>query len=293
MRHPTRILYSLPRESPNRLVRRASVVLATLVALVQPASAQLLFFEVASIKPNTSGTPPQSRFPLGTGDAYAPGGLFIAVNQPLVAYLRFAYKVSDFDGLPSWIYNERFDIQARAPGMPTKDEMRLMMRSLLAERFKLAMHVEARQETVLNLVLATAGRSGQYLRPAAPCTDGTSVLDLPPIACGNMGPVAATAPGRARLVGRGVTMARLASFITNPVTGIDRPVIDRTGLNGTFDFTIEWSPAPDSAQPQVTSQDDGPTFLQALRDQLGLSLTRARGSVDAIVIDRIEHPTPD
>jgi len=89
-------------------------------------------FEVASIKPNRTATPPTTLFPLGPGDAYAAtGGLFRATNQPLIAYLRFAYRLGQGDllDLPGWVYDERFDVQARASGDPTKDQMRLMMRA--------------------------------------------------------------------------------------------------------------------------------------------------------------------
>jgi uncharacterized protein (TIGR03435 family) len=101
-------------------------------------------FEVASVRSNKSTAQPLSRFPLGPGHAYVPGNLFSATNQPVIAYLRFAFKLSRGEALdlPTWVYDEHFDIAARAIGNPTKDEMRLMMRSLLADRFKLKVHIE-------------------------------------------------------------------------------------------------------------------------------------------------------
>lgn len=80
-------------------------------------------FDVASVKPNLSDAPSGSRFPLGPGDAYASGNLFSAANQPLIVYLRFAFKLgqSDLMGLPAWVYSDRFDVVARAEGTPTKD----------------------------------------------------------------------------------------------------------------------------------------------------------------------------
>jgi uncharacterized protein (TIGR03435 family) len=78
----------------------------------------------------------------------------------------------------------------------------------------------------------------------------------------------------------------------NPFTGVDRPVLDRTGLTGSFDFSLEWSLAPDPAQPPDSQPaDTGPTFLEALQEQLGLKLKSARGPVDVLVIDHVEHPT--
>jgi uncharacterized protein (TIGR03435 family) len=89
-------------------------------------------------------------------------------------------------------------------------------------------------------------------------------------------------------------MGRIAGFLTNPFTGVDRPVLDRTGLTGTFDFSLEWSLAPDSAQPLGSPlEDPGPTFLEALRQQLGLKLKSTKGPVDVLVIDHVEHPTAD
>src|ERR1700680_5021287 len=159
-------------------------------------------FDVTSVKPNTSNAPAASRFPLGPGDGYTPGGLFSATNQPLIVYLRFAYKLgqSDLLGLPAWIYDDRFDIQARAPGNPTKGQMRLMMQALLADRFKLITHTARQTKPVFNLVLAKVGKTGPQLQahsencstsstpqppgvapPAAPSS--TSGLQLPPIPC--------------------------------------------------------------------------------------------------------------
>jgi uncharacterized protein (TIGR03435 family) len=255
---------------------------------------------------------------LGPGDAYLPGAFFSATNQPLIVYLRFAYKLgqSGLLGLPGWVYNDRFDIEARAQGNPTKDHMRLMMQSLLADRFKLIAHTERQTKPVFNLVLAKAGRTGPQLlahsenescsqastprlpgaAPPAPpsAASSTSGLQLPPMPCGNIGPIPASVPGRGRLVGRSVTLGRIAGFLTNPFTGVDRSVLDRTGLTGTFDFSLEWSLAPDSAQPlSFQAEDVGPTFLEALQQQLGLKLKSTKGPVDVLVIDHLQQPTAD
>jgi uncharacterized protein (TIGR03435 family) len=270
-------------------------------------------FDVASAKPNSSNAPATSRFPLGPGDAYTPGGFFSATNQALIVYLRFAYKYgqSDLLGLPAWIYNDRFDIEARAAGSPTKDHMRLMMQSLLADRFKLVTHRARQTRPVLSLVLAKAGRTGPQLHansekdscsgasnppPGAAPNAGTSSstlgLTVSAIPCGSAGPVPANASGRGRLAGRHVTIGRIAALLMNPFTGVDRPVLDRTALTGTFDFSLEWSLASDQPEPPVSRlEDTGPTFLQALQDQLGLKLKTAKSLVDVLVIDHVEHPT--
>jgi len=89
-------------------------------------------------------------------------------------------------------------------------------------------------------------------------------------------------------------MTRIANFLKNPSTGVDRPVVDRTGLTGAFDMSVEWSLAPDPAQSSSSQVEDvGPTFLEALRQQLGLTLKSSKSLVDVLVIDHVERPTPD
>ncbi len=162
-------------------------------------------FDVASIKPNKSvdrGT--DTNFPLTLGANFAPvGSLFSATNIPLRALIGFAYKLSVgqtrflMPGLPSWVDEARFDINARAAaGNPTKDQFRLMVQSLLADRFKLAMRHETRQLPIFALVLAKAGKTGPQLTPHvddAKCgAEGRrdappEPVDLSPCACGGMG----------------------------------------------------------------------------------------------------------
>src|SRR5579863_4203558 len=120
----------------------ASIAAAQAFAQTAPARPE---FEVASVKPNKSGDPPSSNNPLGPGNVYSPyGGYFQANNFPLYTYILFAWKIMGNQEqflrpqMPEWVMTEHFDIQARAEGNPDKDRMRLMMRSLLADRFKLA-----------------------------------------------------------------------------------------------------------------------------------------------------------
>lgn len=271
-------------------------------------------FEVASVRSNKSTAQRSSRFPLGPGDAFVPGNLFSATNQPLIAYLRFAFKLSQGEllDLPTWVYDEHFDIAARTAGSPTKDEMRLMMRSLLADRFKLNVHSEKRTKAAFNLVLIRTGQIGPQLKAntedsacAGSSTEETggalptlrplepspkSGLQLPPIACGTIGQVSASAPGKARIGGRKVTTERIAGFLKNPFTGVDRQVLDRTGLIGTFDFSLEWSPERDITGPPDQATASGPSFLEALQKQLGFKLVATTATADVLVIDHIEHP---
>jgi uncharacterized protein (TIGR03435 family) len=279
-------------------------------------------FDVASAKPNKSSDLQRyTNFPLG-GSAFVPtGGLFSTKNIPLLIYINCAYNLtpqSKLIGLPAWVSSDRFDIEARAQGDPSKDDLRLMMQSLLADRFKLALHHQTQQAPVFALVLSKEGKTGPQLQPHAedgscataaatankPPASGTpppaplsppsstSGLQLPPIVCGTVfGLSPASTPGRLRVGGKNVTMAQLAKQL--PVRGLDRPVLDNTGLSGTFDFSLEWSPPPDPAQPGSTSDETGPTFIEALQEQLGLKLDSQTGPVDVLVVDHIEEPSPN
>jgi len=271
-------------------------------------------FEVASVRTNKSTAKPSSRFLLGPGDAYLPGNFFSATNQPLIVYLRFAFKLSQGEllDLPSWVYDEHFDVAARAMGSPTKDEMRLMMRLLLADRFKLKVHHEKRTAPAFNLVLVRAGQLGPQLKAnnddtacAKFSTEQTagatptltlaepspkSGLQLPPIPCGTIGQISASATDKGRIGGRKVTIERFAGFLKNPFTGVDRQVLDRTGLTGTFDFSLEWSLDHDNTGPPDLTVASGPGFLEALQQQLGFKLVATTAPADILVIDHIEHP---
>jgi uncharacterized protein (TIGR03435 family) len=86
-------------------------------------------------------------------------------------------------------------------------------------------------------------------------------------------------------------MARVAGLLKSPFTGVDRPVIDRTGLSGSFDFSVEWSMLPDPTQPSASQEDTGATFQEALKAQLGLKLEPQTGPVGVLVVDHVERPS--
>jgi Protein of unknown function (DUF3738) len=132
-------------------------------------------FEVTSVKQNKSGSDSASmNVPIGPGDAHtAVGNFFSGTSLRLFSYIYFAYNLTgnqlqllwpQLSRLPGWVSTDRFDILARANGNPTKDQMRLMMQSLLVDRFKLATHYETRQLPVFALVLAKPGKTGPQLR---------------------------------------------------------------------------------------------------------------------------------
>jgi uncharacterized protein (TIGR03435 family) len=210
-------------------------------------------FEVASVKPSLRPRVPN--FDLSTGNAVAPGGRLFA-SFTLWIYVTFAYKLSLTEGqhlaavarLPKWFNTDFFEIDARAKGDATKDQMRLMMQSLLADRFKLAIHFETREGPALTL--AKPGKTGPKLRPHAegpPCLDYTpagpwfsSPLPKPEksfrpsVTLRRVG-LSPTAPPC--WVSRNTTMTLLADTVESygSMSGeVDRPVVDRTDLNGTY-----------------------------------------------------------
>ncbi len=259
-------------------------------------------FEVASIRPSELGAVTHAGFPLSDDDAFRPtGGLFTADSFTLITYITFAYKLSLspdqrqvlLSQLPKWVATDRFTIQARAAANnPTKDQMRMMMQSLLADRFKLAVHFETQQVSVLALSLIKPGKLGPQLLPHAegpPCDvldNGATSKSSPvfPEVCNVFS--RESTPDQMILDGsRNNTLAVIApSFSGN----LGRYVVDKTGLSGRFDFTIKWTPESGGA---AASPDSGTTFLEALRDQLGLKVESTKAALDVLMVDHVERPT--
>ena len=274
-----------------------------------------LAFEVASVKRNTSGSESSAmNVPMGPGDIYpSNGGVFSATNVPLISFIYFAYDLSGaqfqllLPHLPDWVIKDRFDIQAQAHGTPTKNEMRRMMQVLLADRFKLSVHYETQQLPVLALVLARPGKTGPQLQPHRddpPCsTSGPQFVSasqtpaiLPsglPADCSDIVGLPSSS-GHHRVGARNVSMQLLANWLPQ-IGNLDRAVVDRTGLNGTFDLRFEWesqlpnSPAPSPQQSRLP--EPGSDFLDDLSQQLGLKLEPQTGPVSVLVIDHVENPT--
>jgi uncharacterized protein (TIGR03435 family) len=257
-------------------------------------------FEVAAVRESTSDMGSYSNVPLGAGDAYRHTGGLFSGRFSLLAYIEFAYKVSltpDEENsmlahLPKWVASDHFVIQARAPSEnPTKDQMRLMMQSLLVERFKLAVHFESRETRVLALNLIQPGKTGPGLRrpPSGvrPCDS-----DHPQF-CGKF--YVSSMPGQPliRVESRNATMGLIAHCFDS-IAGLGRPVVDQTGLTGSFDLAIEWAQDLIGSPPSAADNQaglPGATFQQALKEQLGVKLVKQNAQVQVLVIDHVERPS--
>ncbi len=273
-------------------------------------------FEVASVKRSEPGQGPRrgyhSNFPLTLGSNFAQVGNLMSVDIPLRALIGFAFKLSAgqthflISGLPDWVDPEWFNVEGRAPiANPSKDQFRLMVQSLLSNRFKLTMHHETRQIPMYALVLTKPGKTGPQLRlhvggacdmqkfsvpnPSAPA-------DFSSFPCGStvMGEIPDSI--RARGGGRDVNLDYIAAFLSG--TGMqgadpDRPVINETGLTGNYDFWIEFAEDASALPNGVQIDRSGPSFPEALQDQLGLKLIAKTGPVDVLVVDHIEQPSPN
>ncbi len=262
-----------------------------------PSPAERPTFEVASVKLNKSDGPMGVRkFDLGQ-----PGGYVTMTNCTLRILIANAYLSTDgpdiryrISGVPSWIESESFDIAARADGDPTLEQKKLMLQSLLADRFKLTMHHETRQLAVYALVLATAGKAGPRLIPHrddTKCFDPSGSAQAP---C-DFGLYVNRSGGDSVVRQQNLPMERFAGLLT---VFVGRPVLDRTGLSGNFDFTLEFAAQP-STQPGLESAEPqpdptaAPALPTALREQLGLKLEPTAGPVDVLVIDHVEEPSPN
>jgi uncharacterized protein (TIGR03435 family) len=272
-------------------------------------------FEVASIHPGDPDKFIRANMGLGIEDTpVPPGGRFIA-DFPLLNFIAFAYKLTFtpeqrekiLSRLPKWIGSQPFVIEAKATGNPTKDQLRLMMQSLLADRFKLAVHFETRETPVLALELVRPGVTGPRLRPHAEglaCdakwiapADSTSPAVVPGGFLPTCGSVASRGgPNGTILFGaRNVTMGHIALYLPS-IYSLGRPVIDQTGLTGTFDFSLNWAPDPigsTTAQPDKSADSEGPSFIDALKDQWGLKLKSTTAAIQTLVIDHVEEPSPN
>jgi uncharacterized protein (TIGR03435 family) len=262
-----------------------------LVGLVTPSGAAQAErkFDVTSVKRNTSGDDSVSMTPTPTGIAWA--------NATLQMMMRLAYRVQDYQILdaPSWINTTRFDVVGKTESSVPQQDLPLMLRALLEDRFKLSVRSETRELPVYALIRIgdTFGPSFRTpsdcarQRPDQPAAPQTAQTASAPASCGNN-----LLPGN--MSGRGVTMLTLT---VNLSVFVGRTVIDRTGFADTFDCDLTWSPdfvsqVRGDASPEHSAAG-GPSLFSALQEQLGLKLESTKGPVRVVAIEHVELPTPD
>jgi uncharacterized protein (TIGR03435 family) len=242
------------------IVALVTVVAALVTSQDKGLSSQVgMSFEVISVKPMQSGR--QDRF-----ESYcANGGGFISRGTPLLWSIKWAYDIWDYqmsDSWPLWLNAfDTYEIEAKAERSVTEDECKEMVRSLFEERFKLRMHRETKNTSAYALVI---GKNG----PKLPATTGVTINEAVKQTTSERGGPA------------GWTMPRLANYLAT-VRGVQRPVIDRTNLNGTHAFALNYS---------TREGDDRPDIFSALQQQLGLKLEPTKATIEMWFVDHVDRP---
>jgi uncharacterized protein (TIGR03435 family) len=275
-------------------MRTALLATALLVATVA-ASAQTPTFDVASIKP----TPPDTTmtrfgFP-------GPGGRWSASNVTLLQIMQRSGSFEPYSrpglivGGPAWVRTDKFDINAKAEGEPTRAQVLLMVQQMLVDRFKLRTHVERRPVDSYALVKARAdGRLGPGLRPnpvdcrAVIAAGGGVPIMAPP--SGARPPCSSRSPLSANGLVQFSETWLLRQLVVAFQGWMDRIVIDHTGLEGFYDIDLQFDFAT-TRSPDGNGA--GPSIFTGLQEQLGLKLEPRREDMDVLVIDSVERPTPD
>ena len=287
-------------------------------AVMQSASEDRPKFEVASVKRCTDEGGPAGRS--GGSQKSSPGGLVLTCAS-LADLIHIAYDqnadnrpvnssmsdiVQPMKGGPSWIYSERYDIEAKAESDPSRKTMMGPMLQLLLEgRFQLKVHRETEEIGVYALTVAKGGPKLQRLEEGA-CTPIGSSPDATTSPAANPKPrCGAVRSGKngtnKTLDVVGMTVGGFAGLLRN---FLDRPILDRTGITGTYHFHLEY--APDEFRNGIYSGDDSPdgaargitpnpagglSIFGALQQQLGLKLEQAKGPHGLLVIDKVERPS--
>jgi uncharacterized protein (TIGR03435 family) len=288
------------KESLNMPANAMLLGLACGLALGQAADPRLTF-EVASVKP--AAPQPNGRTGTRGGPGTSDPGRIAYTNVTLKLVLNLAYDVqSDQISGPAWLDSARYDITATLPPGAGKEQFKVMLQNLAAERFQLGFHREKKDFVVWELGVAkngpklTASVPNRGPAPAAPAAGrGRTDRDgfpLPPPHQTAQG----SANGVARMAGNQITMAALAQFLKFPMAFVDGGpgttsfssgrVVDKTGLPGEYDVRLEYEwpgPPPPGADP-----DGAPSIFTALQQQLGLKLDRTKAPLDVLVIDHAE-----
>lgn len=270
-------------------------------------------FAVASIRENTSNDKPSSNIPLDRSDASFSGDTLRATNQPLIAFIIFAYKMKvseSFGGLmaklPDWAVKSRFDIVAKTDGAAAgKAEMREMTRALLEDRFQLKTHREEMDADVLGMYLKGNSDARAQLKQSSSdaCTSLLPVSLNPakagvaelvgnwPMYCGDAQEVRVSRY-LVRSAGRWMEMAAITDWLTG-VMDNGKVIQDRTNLPGRYDFALEYTPEYFADRPQDPQhlENVGPSPLEAIEQQLGMQLKKERGRITVFRVDHVAYPS--
>jgi uncharacterized protein (TIGR03435 family) len=272
-----------------------SVFVCTLAA--QTPDSQVVF-EVASVKhgaPGDYGIRGNGGGP-GTKDPTS----YSIENYPLSNLLEIAYGINSYQlSGPAWLDEERFTVNAKVPPGATKDQLKLMMRNLLIERFQLATHFEKKEVAGYQMVVAKGGTklaaspgdptlNDDPEKKPAPFKltyDKDGYPELPPGRNYSM----AIAKDRARWRFGDESMDAFAEAVGG---WMRQPILNASGLAGEYDFVISWSTASRQANTGLqanTAADSGPTIFAAIQEQLGLRLEAKKVPVDSVIVDHIER----
>lgn len=257
----------------------AVATLGCIIALLALRSAgwaqTRLEFEVASLRP--------SKDPAAGRITRTPGGLVArSIAFSRLIEMAFQTRSLDLSAVPGPLRSERFDITAKASGKISGDQYWAMLQALLEDRFNLKYHREPKDAKVYALVLKGTSLGPNITRSEDPdCPANPSFASY----CG-------TSAGAGWIIGKRISMARLAFDLT-PVAG--RVVQDQTGLMGSFDFQLKWTPdeiiSADRLLSGASIDSSGPSFATALQEQLGLKLESKKGQIEILIIDHAESPS--
>jgi uncharacterized protein (TIGR03435 family) len=243
---------------------------------IMPANAKPEF-TVATIKPSRPDAP---------RGGYGFRGQDVTTTNVTVNWLiKLAYNMHarQISGGPAWLDSEKYDILGRpdTPGQPSRDQMKLMIQKLLADRFQLKFHTEKRELPVYAMVVLKTGVK-------------ITVSAGDPHAFPGIGFV--QGPGVLSLVGRNTGLDGVANGLQSNI--LDKPVVNQTGLTGRYDFTLRFTPDPTQvanfgalAPANAADLDAPPDIFTAFQQQLGLKLQSTRAAVDVMVIEKIERPS--
>jgi uncharacterized protein (TIGR03435 family) len=273
-------------------LRRLLIVIASGASMGQSQSPDSRpQFEVVSVKPHTGA---ERAVQIG----FPSPGRFEAQNVWLRFLIQNAWNVKDYQVVsgPGWAASERYDIEAKTDPNTSREQMRLMIQTVLEDRFQLVLHHESRSLPVYHLV--TGSKDGSKLSPSK---EGRCIERDPSPAAIPRSPSSSYCGSSQwspqSLIGTAITMQQFTTMLENI---LQRPVIDETGFTAKFDVRLTWVPdqvtpgllAPGVSPPPLPSANDSsPTIFNALAEDLGLRLRAEKGPVDILVIDRAERPS--